>query len=138
MNRLLPFIGLSAVAGATAIQQPLHDISSSQALINTKPLISSEELQSYITADNLLERAKRLFEIAELGVDEYNHPTRVIGSAGKFSQFHLESNLGGRVLMFTLHRTHCNSRLYICYYCRTWRLLYDIESNIRRCCRQCF
>lgn len=28
-------------------------------------------------------RAKKMYEIAKLGEEEYNHPTRVIGSAGK-------------------------------------------------------
>ena len=29
------------------------------------------------------EGAKKMYEIAKLGEEEYNHPTRVIGSAGK-------------------------------------------------------
>jgi aminopeptidase Y len=31
---------------------------------------------------NLLDRAKVLYSLAERGIDEYNHPTRVIGSKG--------------------------------------------------------
>lgn len=50
-----------------------------------KPLVDSEELQSKIHKDNLLARAKELYEIAKLSEDEYNHPTRVIGSPGKYN-----------------------------------------------------
>lgn len=50
-----------------------------------KPLVDSEELQAAISADKLLARAKELFHIAELSRDEYNRPTRVIGSAGEIS-----------------------------------------------------
>jgi aminopeptidase Y len=49
-----------------------------------KPLVTSEGLQGDISKDALLARAKRLYEIAELSVDDYNHPTRVIGSKGSF------------------------------------------------------
>ena len=51
--------------------------------IDKKPLVDSEELQAKINKDNLLARAKELYEIAKLSEDEYNHPTRVIGSPGK-------------------------------------------------------
>lgn len=47
-----------------------------------KPLVDTEALQDAISADNLLARAKELYEIAKLGEEEYNHPTRVIGSDG--------------------------------------------------------
>jgi aminopeptidase Y len=47
-----------------------------------KPLVTSEGLQGDISKDALLARAKHLYEIAELSFDEYNHPTRVIGSKG--------------------------------------------------------
>ncbi|TEA20648.1 Aminopeptidase Y [Colletotrichum sidae] len=47
-----------------------------------KPLVDTEALQDTIHADNLLVRAKELYEIAKLGEEEYNHPTRVIGSDG--------------------------------------------------------
>jgi hypothetical protein len=49
------------------------------------PLIDSEKLQSDISADALLASAEQLFKIAEYSLPEYNHPTRVIGSAGKFN-----------------------------------------------------
>jgi aminopeptidase Y len=71
-----------------AIQIPMLS-SSKEAPINiadeTKPLVNSTELQDLISGDRLLARAKKLFEIAKLGEEEYNHPTRVIGSAGMFA-----------------------------------------------------
>ncbi|KAK0113982.1 hypothetical protein ONS95_014225 [Cadophora gregata] len=84
MARLLSLIALSAVASASRIQQPLQDSSSSQKAIdtNSKPLVSTEAIQADIKSKNLLKRAEKLFDIAQLGVDEYGHPTRVIGSKG--------------------------------------------------------
>lgn len=81
MNRLFSLVAISSIAAASAVQHPLQD--GSQALINTKPLVSSEALEGHISSKNLLNRAKKLYEIAELGAAEYNHPTRVIGSAGR-------------------------------------------------------
>lgn len=75
----------AAVTSATALQIPLLS-SSNQALLGhaqgTKPLVNSTELQELISGDRLMTRAKKLYEIAKLGEAEYNHPTRVIGSAG--------------------------------------------------------
>jgi len=75
----------AVVTGAAALQIPLLP-SHSQAPLGhphgTKPLVNSTELQDLISGDRLLARAKKLYEIAKLGEDEYNHPTRVIGSAG--------------------------------------------------------
>ena len=89
MTRLLPFVALSALASASVVQQPLQNVvADSQALINSKPLISSEALQDLIKTKNLRERSKELYKIAELSLDEYNHPTRVIGSPGKLQQSH--------------------------------------------------
>jgi len=48
-------------------------------------LVNSSELQDLISGDKLFARAKKLYEIAKLGEEEYNHPTRVIGSAGRCS-----------------------------------------------------
>lgn len=74
----------AALTGAAALQIPL--LSNSQSLLGppheTKPAINSTELQDLISGDRLMVRAKKLYEIAKLGEDEYNHPTRVIGSAG--------------------------------------------------------
>ncbi|KAE8444658.1 hypothetical protein EG329_014406 [Mollisiaceae sp. DMI_Dod_QoI] len=82
MNRFLPFVALSAFASASIVQQPLQKVPDSQALVNTKPLISSEAIQDLISVKNLKKRAEELYKIAELSLDEYNHPTRVIGSPG--------------------------------------------------------
>ncbi len=76
-------------ASAFQPQKPLADTDQQQhPLTNTestfdKPLVDSETLQAKINKDNLLARAKELYEIAKLSEDEYNHPTRVIGSPGK-------------------------------------------------------
>lgn len=64
-------------------QAPLVDAGvNTNTNTNIKPLIDSEALQASISSDNLLARAKELYKIAKLGEDEYNHPTRVIGSEG--------------------------------------------------------
>lgn len=81
----------AAVTGATALQVPLLS-SNNQALLGhpsgSKPLVNSTELQDLISGDRLLTRAKKLYEIAKLGEEEYNHPTRVIGSAGTSRPVH--------------------------------------------------
>lgn len=69
-SRFQPQAGTQAPLGA--------DVAASK-----KPLIDSEALQARIKVDNLLTRAEELYEIAKLGEDEYNHPTRVIGSNGE-------------------------------------------------------
>jgi aminopeptidase Y len=78
---------LTAVSGlhlASAIQIPLFLSSQAQEPIThgSKELVSSSAIQELISSDNLLKRANQLYEIAQLGEDEYNHPTRVIGSKG--------------------------------------------------------
>jgi len=83
MKSLLSLIPFTTLVASSAIQQPLHEAPISQTPLSTKPLVNSTNLQDHISSDNLLKRAKKLFEIAQLGVAEYNHPTRVIGSAGK-------------------------------------------------------
>ncbi|KAF9892621.1 hypothetical protein FE257_001023 [Aspergillus nanangensis] len=72
---------LSQVHG---LQIPFFGSTTPQAPISNaaKELVSSDALQAHVDAANLLNRAKILYEIAELGFDEYNHPTRVIGSKG--------------------------------------------------------
>ncbi|OAL45829.1 aminopeptidase-like protein Y [Pyrenochaeta sp. DS3sAY3a] len=75
----------AALTGATAFQIPLLSSSNQSPLghVNeTKPPVDSSELQNLISGERLMTRAKKLYEIAKLGEDEYNHPTRVIGSAG--------------------------------------------------------
>lgn len=75
----------AAVAGTGALQIPLLS-SHSQATLGhphgNKPVVNSTELQDLISGDRLMIRAKKLYEIAKLGEEEYNHPTRVIGSDG--------------------------------------------------------
>jgi len=75
----------AAVTGASALQIPFLS-SSNQASLGhphgTKPMVNSTELQELISGDRLMMRAKKMYEIAKLGEEEYNHPTRVIGSAG--------------------------------------------------------
>lgn len=84
MHQLVPLVAFSALAGASIVQQqPLQQASDAQALINSKPTITSDAIQDLITRKNLEIRAEELYKIAELSLDEYNHPTRVIGSPGK-------------------------------------------------------
>lgn len=85
----LRLTGLAALGGVAALQLPL--VSHEQVALAGKPdpvsrpLIDTEALQDAIKAENLLSRAKELYEIAKLGEPEYNHPTRVIGSDGRRS-----------------------------------------------------
>jgi aminopeptidase Y len=76
----------AAITGAGALQVPLLSSSNQTPLGHphgSKPLVNSTELQDLISGERLMTRAKKLYEIAKLGEEEYNHPTRVIGSAGK-------------------------------------------------------
>jgi len=81
------YLALSAsFLGGEALQIPFLS-SPYQATVQTtgetKPLVDSSALQDLVSKDRLLRRAQELYGIAKLGEDEYNHPTRVIGSAGK-------------------------------------------------------
>lgn len=86
MYNLLPLISLSTLTGAAIIQQqqPLVQHAHSEAPLISGPegLVSSTSLEAHITKESLLKRAKHLYKIAEKGIPEYNHPTRVIGSEG--------------------------------------------------------
>lgn len=94
MKCLIPLLALSAATDAFSIQQPLQKPPPSQELISTKPLIDTEALQALIHKSSLLSRAETLFSIAQLGIEEYNHPTRVIGSLGaSFIPISFPSNL---------------------------------------------
>lgn len=77
----------AAITSTAALQIPLF-ASNDQAPLKiageSKPLVNTTELQDLVSGDRLLTRAKKLYEIAKLGEAEYNHPTRVIGSAGKW------------------------------------------------------
>ncbi|KAK1756586.1 hypothetical protein QBC47DRAFT_380220 [Echria macrotheca] len=81
---LIGLTTLGAVAGLQHDQKPLFAEETGQAPISgdKKPLVSSDALQDTISSSKLLARAKRLYKIAKLSEDEYNHPTRVIGSKG--------------------------------------------------------
>ncbi|KAL2137662.1 hypothetical protein VTI28DRAFT_8620 [Corynascus sepedonium] len=86
---LTTIAGLATLGAVSALsdQRPLTDNSPSQLPIGgdssrRKPLVNSEDLQATISIDALLARAKNLFKIAHLSEEEYNHPTRVIGSKG--------------------------------------------------------
>jgi aminopeptidase Y len=75
----------AAITGAVALQIPLLSSSVQTPLghpSGNKPMVNSTELQDLISGDRLMIRAKKLYEIAKLGEEEFNHPTRVIGSAG--------------------------------------------------------
>jgi aminopeptidase Y len=80
----------AAITGAAALQIPILS-SNVQTLLGhpsgSKPLVNSTELQDLISGDRLMIRAKKLYEIAKLGEEEFNHPTRVIGSAGRLALY---------------------------------------------------
>ena len=59
------------------VSAPASDVDTPKATIDT------DALQALIKPDNLMSRAKELYEVAKLGEKQYGHPTRVIGSAGK-------------------------------------------------------
>lgn len=85
--RHLTLAGLATLGAASASrlgQKPLLDRPEPHHTVigDDKPLVSSEALEQTIKTKNLLARAKHLYKIAKLGEEEYNHPTRVIGSEG--------------------------------------------------------
>lgn len=76
-------VSLGLIGGISALGIPLNQQLEQQPLSSAqKTLVSSDGLQDQIHARNLLDRAKILYSIAERGIEEYNHPTRVIGSKG--------------------------------------------------------
>lgn len=77
-------VALLVLQGASALQIPIVSSILGQRPIAevAKTPINTEALQGLISSDNLLKRAKHLFEITKLGISEYGHPTRVIGSEG--------------------------------------------------------
>jgi len=86
MVYLSGFALCAAISSATALQIPLLSPNNNAGPLGhahgTKPLVNSTELQDLVSGDRLMARAKKMYEIAKLGEEEYNHPTRVIGSAG--------------------------------------------------------
>ncbi|KAI0967079.1 peptidase family M28 [Xylaria arbuscula] len=80
----LPLVATIAAVSAQ-LQQPL--LSPSESVLEAertgaKPLVDSELLQAQISIDSLFERAEALYDIAKSSQDQFNHPTRVIGSEG--------------------------------------------------------
>ncbi|KEY72489.1 hypothetical protein S7711_05164 [Stachybotrys chartarum IBT 7711] len=79
---------LLAVNGAAALQIPLQQLLDTPRQLIwgdasvSRPLVDSETLQADIKTHALKTRAEALWEVAKLSEDEYNHPTRVIGSKG--------------------------------------------------------
>jgi aminopeptidase Y len=72
-------LGLSVQAQQLPlVQTDSHDA----ALSSSQKIVDSEALQAKIHGKNLLARAEDLYKLAELSFHDYNHPTRVIGSAG--------------------------------------------------------
>jgi aminopeptidase Y len=72
-------LGLSVQAQQLPlVQTDSHDAS----LASSQKIVDSEALQAKIHGKNLLARAEDLYKLAELSFHDYNHPTRVIGSAG--------------------------------------------------------
>ncbi|CAK3849729.1 peptidase family M28 [Lecanosticta acicola] len=67
---------LSSVSGLAG-QYPLLESPNQD-----RPLVDTEALQSKISGEKLLSRAKDLYTLAELSYHERNRPTREIGSAG--------------------------------------------------------
>lgn len=85
------FVAATALSGVSALQIPQIPLGGLEELwkpstgndLTGLPVIDTKALQKLITADNLETRAKDFYEIAKLGQEEYNHPTRVIGSKGR-------------------------------------------------------
>lgn len=102
----------AAVTGTAALQIPLLSSHLQAPVVQgghheTKPRINSSALQDLISSDRLFARAKKLYEVAKLGEGEYNHPTRVIGSAGG-----LHVRAAGRRKL-TIRRTHRHTLVYL-------------------------
>lgn len=50
-----------------------------------KPLVDSEALQAHVKEENLRAQADKFYELAQLGIKDHGHPTRVIGSGGHYA-----------------------------------------------------
>lgn len=72
----------SSLVASSILPSFLQSFSKPQALISSKPVVSSKALQDDITVAALLKRAKHFSKLADTSFEEYNHPTRVIGSEG--------------------------------------------------------
>ncbi len=88
--RVVAGIALAAAA-VQALQVPLQKPVSSPEVddvvyepqYSKKSLVDSQTLQDLVDIKNLQRRAEKLYDIAKLSEEEYNHPTRVIGSRGE-------------------------------------------------------
>ncbi|GAB1319914.1 Aminopeptidase Y [Madurella fahalii] len=93
-------LAVLALSGVAALHIPGQEqIPLTSEVQVGKPLVDSETLQGTISSKNLFSRAKQLYRIAKLSEDEYNHPTRVIGSKGHLGTltyiYETLSELGG-------------------------------------------
>lgn len=90
-------VAATALSGVSGLQIPLQlhvpkltwspwePSSSASHDLADLPLIDTKVLQDSIKAENLEIKAKDLYQIAKSSEEEYNHPTRVIGSQGESS-----------------------------------------------------
>lgn len=85
-------------------------------------MVTSEALQATIQSGELFKRAEHLFQVANLSMDEYNHPTRVIGSAGRFVYFLVVE----RPLVMSDRTSNIS-----------WILVYPFGFNSHRCACWC-
>jgi hypothetical protein len=83
----MAFLLAAALLSTSAFATVLNVQQGAGSLDYGEPIISSEALQASIDPKALLQRAETLFQIANASLDEYNHPTRVIGSEGLFTPF---------------------------------------------------
>jgi aminopeptidase Y len=120
MYRLIPLLALAATVAGSPAQEILRESPGSpdtQLPVNSKPLVSTEALQKHITSAGLKKRAEKLYEIAKESLDEYNHPTRVIGSEGWLLMIHHPLSID-EMLTLRMERAHCDSRLHLRHYRR--------------------
>lgn len=74
--------GVVAAALATSAVAAPYMGAVEQLVLDGSNIVDSHKLQGHIHEDGLRKRAEDLYAIAKKSVDEYGHPTRVIGSAG--------------------------------------------------------
>ncbi len=131
-------VSLGLIGGISALGIPLFETLQQDTITGhvQRELVSSSGLQDLIDVNNLLDRAKTLYSIAERGIDEYNHPTRVIGSKGM-------SELNNRVPSSTsthtlTFRTSRNIGLYLLNNSWAGRLLRCYKPVFSSCLGQRF
>lgn len=99
-------LAVLAMSGVTALHVPgQQQIPLTPEVQVGKPLVDSEALQGTISSKNLFTRAEKLYRIAKLSEDEYNRPTRVIGSKGHLGTLdYIYETLSGLGGYYTLSR----------------------------------